>query len=156
MSINLVDLRHLRVGTKSEISAITNVRDGQFSLCTENKIMYVFVSNGASYTTDNVKVLSSAITGAKWVSVNIDVPYGFVYTFQISDWVDNGTDYELTVLGSGQLQTKALIQIYDNNSNIVGVSNIGTDSSDNYILTTCKVPDCRFKGKVVLLPTNGL
>ena len=88
MSINLLDLRHLRVGTKAEITAITNIRDGQFSMCTENRTLYTFVLSGASYIIDNEKVLSSSVdTNARWVYANINVPYGYVYDFDIDDWV---------------------------------------------------------------------
>lgn len=158
MSINLLDLRHLRVGTKTEIKAITNIRDGQFSLCTENRMMYTFVKEGASYgTPDDIKVLSSDVSSSsRWVQVNIDSPYGGVFYFQVSDWVDGGSEYNLTLLNSNVFNLKALLQVYDTYSNIVGVSNIGVDNSNNYVLTTCKIPDCRFEGKAVILPTNGI
>ena len=150
MSINLLDLRHLRVGTKAEITAITNIRDGQFPICTENRTLYTFVLSGASYIIDNEKVLSSSVdTNARWVYANINVPYGYVYDFDIDD---------LTVEDPNTvIQTdKTMIQLYDSQSNLVGVTNIGKDSNGLYVLTTCADPDCRFKGQAVILPTNKI
>lgn len=157
MSINLLDLRHLRVGTKAEISAITNIRDGQFSMCTDNKTLYTFVLSGASYIIDNEKVLSSAVNeNSRWVYANINVPYGYVYDFDIVDWVADGVNYILTVEDPHTvIQTdKTMIQIYDSQSNLVGVSHIGKDNNGLYVLTTCSDPDCRFKGQAIILPTN--
>ena len=157
MSINLLDLRHLRVGTKAEISAITNIRDGQFSMCTDNKTLYTFVLSGASYIIDNEKVLSSVVNeNSRWVYANINVPYGYVYDFDLVDWVADGTDYVLTVEDPHTvIQTdKTMIQIYDSQSNLVGVSHIGKDNNGLYVLTTCADPDCRFKGQAIILPTN--
>lgn len=159
MSINLLDLRHLRVGTKDEIKAITNIRDGQFSMCTENRTLYTFVLSGASYIIDNEKVLSSLVdTNARWVYANINVPYGYVYDFDINDWVEDGINYTLTVEDPNSvIQTdKTMIQLYDSQSNLVGVTNIGKDSNGLYVLTTCADPDCRFKGQAVILPTNKI
>lgn len=159
MSINLLDLRHLRVGTKDEIKALTNIRDGQFSMCTENRTLYTFVLSGASYIIDNEKVLSSLVdTNARWVYANINVPYGYVYDFDISDWVEDGINYTLTVEDPNSvIQTdKTMIQLYDSQSNLVGVTNIGKDSNGLYVLTTCADPDCRFKGQAVILPTNKI
>lgn len=159
MSINLLDLRHLRVGTKAEITAITNIRDGQFSMCTENRTLYTFVLSGASYIIDNEKVLSSSVdTNARWVYANINVPYGYVYDFDIDDWVGDGDNYVLTIEDPNTvIQTdKTMIQLYDSQSNLVGVTNIGKDSNGLYVLTTCADPDCRFKGQAVILPTNKI
>ena len=159
MSINLLDLRHLRVGTKAEISAITNIRDGQFSMCTENRTLYTFVLSGASYIIDNEKVLSSLVdTNERWVYANINVPYGYVYDFDFNDWVEDGFNYTLTVEDPNSvIQTdKTMIQLYDSQSNLVGVTNIGKDSNGLYVLTTCADPDCRFKGQGVILPTNKI
>lgn len=157
MSINLLDLRHLRVGTKAEIIEITNIRDGQFSMCTENRTLYTFVLSGASYLIDNEKVLRSDVSqDARWVYANINVPYGYVYEFSDNDWVEDSGNYTLTVEDPNTvIQTeKTLIQIYDSQSNLVGVTNIGKDANGFYVLTTCKEPDCRFTGRAVIIPTN--
>lgn len=158
MSINLLDLRHLRVGTKDEIKAITNIRDGQFSMCTENRTLYTFVLSGSTYVIDNEKVLSSSVSNdARWVYANINVPFGYVYDFDKTDWVLSGNNYVLTVEDTNNvIQTdKTLIQIYDIYSNLVGVSNI-SKSNGNYVLTTCADPDCSFQGRAVIIPTNKM
>lgn len=156
MSINLLDLRHLRVGTKDEISAISNIRDGQFSLCTENRTLYVFVLDGADYIIDNEKVLQSSVNeNARWVYANINVPYGYVYTFDIQDWVLDGDNYKLTVEDPNRvIQTNnTVIQTYDSTDTLVGVTNINKEDG-LYVLTTCSDPDCRFQGRVIILTTN--
>lgn len=160
MSLNLLDLRHLRVGTKAEISAITNIRDGQFSMCTENRTLYTFVLSGASYIIDNEKVLESDVsTDSRWVYANINVPFGYVYEFDLPDWVlDADDNYVLTIADPNTvIQTdKTMIQLYDTDSNVVGVTNIGKDANGLYVLTTCSDPDSRFKGHAVIIPTNNL
>lgn len=159
MSINLLDLRHLRVGTRAEISAITNIRDGQFSLCTENKTLYTFVLSGESYIIDNEKVLRSNVSNSsRWVYANINVPFGYVYDFDLNDWELDTDNYILTVQDPNKvIQTdKTMIQLYDSQSNLVGVTNIGKDDDGLYVLTTCAEPDCRFKGQAIIIPTNKL
>lgn len=158
MSINLLDLRHLRIGTKEEISSIINIRDGQFSVCTENETIYVFVLNGSKYLIDNEKVLSSDVSSdSRWIYANANVPFGYSYEFDKNDWVldDTGDNYKLVVEDSNHvIQTdKTLIQIYDYQSNLVGVTNIGKENG-LYVLTTCVDPDCRFKGRAIIIPTN--
>lgn len=159
MSINLLDLRHLRVGTKSEIAAITNIRDGQFSMCTENRTLYTFVLSGAQYLIDNEKVLRSDVSAnARWVYANINVPFGYVYDFVVRDWEEDSENdvYVLTIEDPNTvIQTdKTMIQLYDSQSNLVGVSNIGKDENGLYVLTTCTEPDGRFNGRAIIIPTN--
>lgn len=157
MSINLLDLRHLRVGTKDDIIKITNIRDGQFSVCTENKTIYIFVLNGEQYTIDNERVLPSDFSeNSRWVHSNINVPFGFSYNFDIDNWIDSGDTYKLTVVDdNGVIQTdKSLIQVYDSSNILVGVSDISKDGNGQFVLTTCKDPDCRFKGIAIIIPTN--
>lgn len=160
MSINLLDLRHLRIGTKSEISSIVNIRDGQFSVCTENETIYVFVLNGSQYVIDNEKVLSSDVSSdSRWVYANINVPFGYVYEFDASDWVldDTGDNYKLTVEDRNRVikTDKTMIQIYDSQSNLIGVTDIGKEDG-LYVLTTCSDPDNRFKGRAIIIPTNKM
>ena len=159
MSINLLDLRHLRVGTKEEIKAITNLRDGQFSLCNENKTLYTFVLDGEKYIIDNEKVLASnASLKSRWVYANINVPFGYSYSFDVTDWEDSEDEYKLTIQDPDKVvQTdKTIIQVYDVLNTLVGVSDISKNNEGLYVLTTCKDPDCRFQGMAVILPTNKI
>ena len=75
------------------------------------------------------------------------------------DWVlDADDNYVLTIADPNTvIQTdKTMIQLYDTDSNVVGVTNIGKDANGLYVLTTCSDPDSRFKGHAVIIPTNNL
>lgn len=156
MSINLLDLRHLRVGTKDEIKAITNIRDGQFSLCSENRVLYVFVSSGSNYVVDNNRILESDVSSeSRWVASGIDLPLGYMYSFILTDWVDGDGVYTITIPDPYDMYTKkrAIIQVYDSQKTLIGVSDIRRESDGRYTLEVCKDPDCRFIGEAIIIPS---
>lgn len=165
MAINTLDVRHLRANTRADVSAITNIRDGQLTECLENHILYTFVENGSNLIIDGTKVLSSAFSeNARWIYSSKFIAYGHNYPFDIPNWVSEDNDnYSITLpldtdptISTDPLLTdKYILQLKDSLNNIVDVSSITILDNNKAKLIVPKDPDCRFKGTAIFLPMEN-
>lgn len=166
MSINSLDVRHLRADTRADVSAITNIRDGQLTECLENHVLYTFVENGSSLNIDGTKVLSSAFSNnSRWVYSGKFIAFGYSYSFDIPNFIEEDADnYSVilpldtdpTISTDPLLTSKYIIQLRDSLNNLVDVTSIVIQPDNRAKLIVSKDPDCRFKGTAIFLPTENI